>query len=533
MLLEVVRWSQATDSKGSSGAKPGSGSRSGSALLGVAFLTGEFPDAGVSLGKTERLPDGRAAVLRAEALEGVRFGQREEWFPAEAGPARQRGDRPEGGLLAGGRDPLAVAGAEPLHVAEPHPHCRSGVPVRRASRGERAVPVARGHVHRKEAHPPPFGVLDDGRGSVKPHRLRVQQRARELRRVVPQQEGAGIADEGEAGRVAFGKAILAEPLNLLEDPFGELGGDPLGAHAREQAAAVAFHPAGAPPGGHVAAELIGLSRGVVGGDHREPHHLLLKQRDPEGFFEDRPQRRVGILHRLVALAPAEVGMDHPPGDGAGPHDAHLDHQVVVVPGAKPREHGHLRPAFDLKDPDGRGLPDHREGLRVVGREGGQRKVEVPGLPEQPEAEIQLGEGAEPQQVHLEQAQFLDVVLVPLNDRPPFHGGVFHRHDVGDRLLAEQKPAGVDGQMPGESLDFVRQPEKVTHRRAVPGPSRGRQPVARKRFVVGESCGPDDPPRAPKSRTPCPRPGSPSGSGSRRYWPPWRRAPRRSGGRGTE
>ena len=303
-----------------------------------------------------------------------------------------------------------------------------------------------------------------------------------------EQERAGVADEGEAGGVAFGEAVLPESLNLLEHPFCELGSDPLGAHAGEQTAPVPFHPSRAPPGGHVAAELIGLAGGVVGGDHRQPHHLFLKQRHAEGLFQNRAERGVRVFHRFLTPAAAKVGMHHASGDGPGPHDAHLDHQVVVVLRLEPRQHGHLRPAFDLEYADRCRLSDHGEGLGIVGGDGGHGQFDVPGLLEQPESEIQLGKGAEPQQIHLEKAQFLDVVLVPLNDRSSFHRGVFNRHDVGHRLLSEEEPAGMDREVPGKSLDFVRQTEEMPGRRALRSPAGGGQTVTRKRLVVGEGAG---------------------------------------------
>ena len=288
--------------------------------------------------------------------------------------------------------------------------------------------------------------------------------------------------------MAFGKAVLPESLNLLEDPSCELGGDSLGAHAGKQTAPMPFHPSRAPPGGHVAAELVGFAGGVVGSDHREPHDLFLKQRHPESLFQDGAERGVRVFHRFFTPAAAKVGVHHATGDGPGPNDADFDHQVVVVLGLEPRQHGHLRPAFDLENPDGCRLPDHCEGFGVVGGNGGHGQIDVSGLPEQPESEVQLGKGAEPQQIHLEKTQFLDVVLVPLNDRSAFHRGVLHRHDVGDRFFSEEKPTGMDREVPGESLDLVRQTEEVPGRRPFRSPAGSGEAVTGERLVVGERAG---------------------------------------------
>jgi hypothetical protein len=39
-------------------------------------------------------------------------------------------------------------------------------------------------------------------------------------------------------------------------------------------------------------------------------------------------------------------------DRPRPHQRHLHRQVIQVPGQRPREHLHLRPAFDLEDAGG-------------------------------------------------------------------------------------------------------------------------------------------------------------------------------------
>ena len=87
-----------------------------------------------------------------------------------------------------------------------------------------------------------------------------------------------ISDQREAGGVAFWKTVLAETANLLEDPFGEFRRDSLRLHARDEPFVMTLHAPGAVPCGHVAPQLIRLARRIVRGDHRKPHHLLLKER---------------------------------------------------------------------------------------------------------------------------------------------------------------------------------------------------------------------------------------------------------------
>ena len=80
--------------------------------------------------------------------------------------------------------------------------------------------------------------------------------------------------------------------------------------------------------------------------------------------------------------------------------------------------------------------------------------------EQPEAEVELRQGAEPQQVHLEQAEVLQVVLVPLDDRPARHRRVLDGHQVVDRLVAEQEAARMNREVPRDVADLLAQPEEV-------------------------------------------------------------------------
>jgi hypothetical protein len=62
--------------------------------------------------------------------------------------------------------------------------------------------------------------------------------------------------------------------------------------------------------------------------------------------------RVGDLFLAAAAGAGRV--HHAAADRAGPHDADLDHEVVVVARAQARQHRHLRAALDLEHPDGVG-----------------------------------------------------------------------------------------------------------------------------------------------------------------------------------
>ncbi|MNQ46344.1 hypothetical protein D3C85_601570 [compost metagenome] len=196
------------------------------------------------------------------------------------------------------------------------------------------------------------------------------------------------------------------------------------------------------PGRHGAPQLIGLARRVVGGDYRQLHDLLLEQRNPQGALEDDLEFRGGIDDRLLAIAAAQVGMNHVPLDRPGADDGDLDHQVVESLRPQARQHRHLRTRFDLEHAYGVGAADHRVGGEVFRRQGRQGPALTPMTLDQVEAAPQCTEHAEGEDVDLEQADQVEVVLVPLDDGAPGHGRVLHRHQGIQRLLGDDEAARV-------------------------------------------------------------------------------------------
>ena len=120
-------------------------------------------------------------------------------------------------------------------------------------------------------------------------------------------------------------------------------------------------------------------------------------------------------------------MHHAALDGARAHDGHLDDQIVEALGKHARQHGHLRAGFDLEHAYGVGALDHRVDLGVLRRHRGHAELPVAMLGDQIEALVDGRQHAERQHVHLEQAQGLQIVLVPLDDGAIRHGGILDGH----------------------------------------------------------------------------------------------------------
>src|SRR5580692_3652349 len=101
-------------------------------------------------------------------------------------------------------------------------------------------------------------IVDQLRRGVKAHRLAVDERRREFGWVMAFEPGGDIREQGEAGGVRFGEAVLAEALDLLVDLIGELRRKASFEQAVAKLVAELFDDAAAPPGAHGAAQLIRL-----------------------------------------------------------------------------------------------------------------------------------------------------------------------------------------------------------------------------------------------------------------------------------
>ena len=175
--------------------------------------------------------------------------------------------------------------------------------------------------------------------------------------------------------MAFGKAIAAEPLDLLEAALGEVAAYIRARPCRSTIFVTEIvDRADIAERRHRAAQAIGFLGREARRDDRQLHRLLLKERHADRSCP-RPHcnssggmrwSRRGKIDRLFAVAPAQIGMHHVALDRPGPDDRHLDrpdHRISA--GLQARQHVDLRAAFDLEHADAVALAQHVVDRRIL------------------------------------------------------------------------------------------------------------------------------------------------------------------------
>ena len=379
----------------------------------------------------------------------------------EAGQGSDRRRRPSPYVLHTGERPglpvtektTGIGVRQSAHHAQAE---TDGEPVLPVGRLQGAVPSAGVDADRPDIDSVLTCVPHDlGRG-VEAHRLGIQKRCAEDIGMVAFEPGGGVGDQGEGGRVAFGKAVGPEALQLAEGLFGELRGVAALDHAGDELVLEMADAAGELEGGHGAAELVGFGGREPGAFDGDAHGLFLEQRHPQGFAEHLFQFGLGIDDRLPAFPPAQIGVHHVALDRAGPDDGDLDDQIVEGARLDAGQHGHLRPAFDLEHPQGVRLADHGVGLGILRRDGGQVQIDPLVFGQQVQTAPHATEHAERQDIDLHELQGVDVVLVPFDHLAIIHRSRLDGDEIVEPVLGQDEAAGVLAEMAREADQLARQ-----------------------------------------------------------------------------
>ncbi len=262
--------------------------------------------------------------------------------------------------------------------------------------------------------------------------------------------------------MAFGKAVFAETFDLFKAPFGEIPLVTPRRHALNHFGPEGMDRARVAEGSHGTAQLVRLRRRETGRDNGDAHGLFLKQRNAQGLAQNILQILGREFHPLLAGPAAQIGVDHVALDGTGADDGDLDHQVIEIARAQARQHGHLGPAFHLKDPDGIAPAQHVVDRLVLRRDRRQVVAFAMVLGDQIKALADTGQHAQGQQVDLQHPQRIQIVLVPFDHRAVRHGRVGDRHHFRERPPGDDEAAHVLRKMAGKAGQFPRQVDGHGH-----------------------------------------------------------------------
>ena len=177
----------------------------------------------------------------AERRERADGRERLQFVPPELGPAREVVDGREWPRRPRPHDRTRRPLAQALHVPQPQPHHEGAVGAL-----EHAQPRGARDVDRQDPQPVALRVLHDGRRVIEPHRLVVEERRVERRRMVNAQVRTRVGEQREAGgvRVVDDQVVREEVVISLDvevirflDPDGIDGYDSIPVQIRFRQAA--------------------------------------------------------------------------------------------------------------------------------------------------------------------------------------------------------------------------------------------------------------------------------------------------------
>ena len=265
-----------------------------------------------------------------------------------------------------------------------------------------------------------------------------------------------IGDQGIGGAMGLVEAVAGELIHQVEDVGRRPAVDaPLGRPRLEDGALLVHLRLLLLA--HGAAQQVGAAQGVAGQDLGDLHHLFLVEDDAVGGLEDGLQVRVGIGHRRLAVLAGDEVVHHAGLQGPGAEQGHQGGHVLEGVGAQLLDQLLHAPGFELEDGGGLAALEQGEGRRVLGIDarnvdGGLAGLGAPGV-DGLEGPVDDGQGAQAQEVELDQAHLLDVVLVELGHEVGAAGLAIEGGEVGELGRGNDHAAGVLAGVAGQALQF--------------------------------------------------------------------------------
>ncbi len=157
-------------------------------------------------------------------------------------------------------------------------------------------------------------------------------------------------------------------------------------------------------------------------------------------------------------------MHHVALNGAGPDNGDLYDQIVECARLQTRQHVHLRAAFHLERAKAIALAEHIVNRRVLLGHAGQVEAFAVMRRDQVESLADAGEHAQGQHIHFEDAQLVNIVLVPFNKTAIRHRRITNRHRMRQRRFRQDEPAHMLAQVARHPDHLIGQLDRARHQR---------------------------------------------------------------------
>ena len=298
-----------------------------------------------------------------------------------------------------------------------------------------------GGLHTDPHGPALFDVLHDLVGVA---HFRGEQRRHELHRVVRLAVGRLVGDQPVRRAVALVEAVAGELLHQLPDALGLGRRRPPLPAAGDELVALLGHEV-AVLLAHGPAQRVRLPHGEarhLGGDL---HDLLLVDHDPVRLPSVRLHGRVLVRDLGPPVPPVDEVRDQLHRSRPVERDHGDDVLQALGPEAAERV-AHAR-RLQLEHAEGLGLAEELVGRGVVEGDLVEIELDPPGLADQLDRVGEHGEGAQPQEVHLEQAELLDRPHGVAGDELRALGILVERNVLVQRLVGDHHGRGVHGSVP--------------------------------------------------------------------------------------
>jgi len=233
--------------------------------------------------------------------------------------------------------------------------------------------------------------------------LRGEDGGHELDREIGLQVRGLIRDDAVGDGVGLVEAVAAELHHLVVDLVGQLGRDLVGAAALHELVAHLLQLFGDLLA-HGLAQAVGFSRREAGELLGDLHDLLLEDHAAVGVLEDGLHQRVIVGDGLAAVLAVHEHVEHAGLHGAGAEQRDQRDDVVEDGGLDAEQKVADALRVQLEHRERLGGAQHLEGLRVVHRDGVDVELGVVPLLHELHGVVDDGEGAQAEEVDLEQAQ---------------------------------------------------------------------------------------------------------------------------------